>query len=65
MLYWVYKNVDIPTPKMLSPSDRMIFTLQCHALTIAVLLNMIVVRAVMELSGAVQWLIDVSYIFLN
>ena len=46
MLYWVYNNVAISTPKMSSPSDRMIFTLQCHALTIAVLLNMIVVSAV-------------------
>ena len=43
VLYWVYKNAAISTPKMSSATDRMIFTLQCHALTIAVLLNIIVV----------------------
>ena len=43
VVYWVYKNAEITTPKMSSATDRMIFTLQCHALTMVVLVNMIVV----------------------
>ena len=43
MLYWVNKNAAISTPKMSSATDRMIFTLQCHALTMVVLVNMILV----------------------
>ena len=39
----MYKNAEISTPKMSSATDRMIFTLQCHALTMVVLVNMIVV----------------------
>jgi len=41
VLYWVNKNAAISTPKMSSATDRMIFTLQCHALTMVVLVNMI------------------------
>ena len=43
-MYFAYKNAPIPLPKMSSTNDRMIFTLQCHALTVVVLVHMFLVR---------------------
>ena len=43
-MYWAYNNAPISIPKMSSKNDRMIFTLQCHALTVVVLVHMVLVR---------------------
>ena len=50
-LYALYFHVPVDLPAMPEVSDRLLFTLQCHVITLGAMLRMLWVRNILNRSG--------------